>query len=261
LSAEDCDLINFSILKHCGKMKNCMGLLEIHGGDNLETMESDITRFRTNMGTANLKYGAVYYPLMKKGSKTIPTSGIMAGLISRTDNKEGVWKAPANISLNPDLKPAFDISNELQENLNVDAVSGKSINAIRTFPNQGTLVWGARTLDGNSLDWRYINVVRTISMIEESINNYLEKNVFEPNDANTWSRIEATTQSFLNGLWRDGALAGSTPNDAYSVNIGLGSTMTAVDILENRLRLDVKVAVARPAEFIVLTFEHEMQKK
>lgn len=190
----------------------------------------------------------------------LPPSGAMAGIYTMVDNSRGVWKSPANVSLNSVIKPAVNITHDEQEDLNVDAISGKSINAIRTFPGIGTLVWGGRTLDGNSLDWRYINVRRTMIMLEQSIKLALRSYVFEPNDANTWVTVKSMIINFLTDKWKQGALAGASPADAFDVQIGLGATMTAIDILEGRMLVTVKLAIVRPAEFIVVTFEQQMQK-
>ncbi|MCL6258081.1 phage tail sheath family protein [Aquiflexum sp. TKW24L] len=189
----------------------------------------------------------------------LPSAAALVGVYTMVDNNRGVWKSPANVSLNAVIKPAVEISHEEQENLNVH-VSGKSINAIRTFPGVGTLVWGARTLDGNSLDWRYINVRRTIIMVEQSIKLALRAYVFEPNDANTWITVKSMIVSFLTEKWKQGALAGASPEDAFDVQIGLGVTMTGLDILEGNLLVSVKLAIVRPAEFIVVTFQQQMQK-
>jgi phage tail sheath protein FI len=183
----------------------------------------------------------------------------MAGVYTMVDNSRGVWKAPANVSLNAVVSPAVNINHEEQEDLNV-TTQGKSINAIRTFIGEGTLVWGARTLDGNSLDWRYINVRRTMIMLEESIRLATKAYVFEPNVANTWVTIKSMIRNFLTGIWKRGGLAGAVPDDAFSVFVGLGETMTAEDILEGILRVTVLVAVSRPAEFIEITFQQQMQK-
>ncbi|MHA7129190.1 phage tail sheath family protein [Algoriphagus namhaensis] len=190
----------------------------------------------------------------------LPTAGAMAGVYTMVDNGRGVWKAPANISLNGVVKPSVNITHDQQEDLNVNAVSGKSINAIRTFPGVGTLVWGGRTLDGNSLDWKYINVRRTMIMLEQSIKLALRAYVFEPNDANTWITVKSMINNFLTEKWKQGALAGASTDDAFDVQIGLGSTMTALDILEGKMLISVKLAIVRPAEFIVVTFEQQMQK-
>ncbi|WP_323816518.1 phage tail sheath family protein [Cellvibrio sp. NN19] len=189
----------------------------------------------------------------------LPPSGAMAGIYTMVDNTRGVWKAPANVSLSAVSSPTVNINHEEQEDLNVNT-AGKSINAIRTFIGEGTLVWGARTLDGNSLDWRYVNVRRTMIMLEESIKLASKAYVFEPNVANTWVTIKSMVGNFLTGVWKRGGLAGSSPEDAFSVHVGLGETMTAEDILEGILRVTVLVALSRPAEFIEITFQQQMQK-
>lgn len=190
----------------------------------------------------------------------LPAAPAMAGVYTMVDSSRGVWKSPANVSVNAVIKPAVNITHDQQEDLNVNALSGKSINAIRTFPGVGTLVWGGRTLDGNSLDWRYINVRRTMIMLEQSIKLALRAYVFEPNTANTWVTVKSLITNFLVEKWKQGALAGSSPDDAFDVQIGLGSTMTALDVLEGRMLITVKLAIVRPAEFIVVTFEQQMQK-
>ena len=151
------------------------------------------------------------------------------------------------------------IDHEQQEDLNAP-ILGKAICAIRPFIGLGTMVWGARTLDANSLDWRYINVRRTVIMLEQSLKFAAKAYVFEPNVKNTWVSIESMIGNFLTNLWKQGALAGAVPADAFSVSVGLGVTMTANDILEGIMRIEVKVAVSRPAEFIVISFEQQMQK-
>ncbi len=196
---------------------------------------------------------------MKKRLNILPPSGAMAGIYTMVDNARGVWKAPANVSLNSVSSPLIPISSEQQEDLNVTP-QGKSINAIRAFIGEGTLVWGARTLDGNSLDWRYINVRRTMIMLEESIRLAAKAMVFEPNTANTWVTMKSMIGNFLTGIWKRGGLAGASTEDAFSVHVGLGETMTPEDILEGILRVTVLVALVRPAEFIEITFQQQMQK-
>ena len=190
---------------------------------------------------------------------TLPPSAAMAGVFTLVDSTRGVWKAPANVSIAAVNGPCCTVSHAQQEDLNVP-ISGKAINAIRSFVGEGIKVWGARTLDGNSLDWRYINVRRTIIMIEESIKNAARAYVFDPNTANTWVSVRSMVSNFLTSVWKRGGLAGSTPDDAFSVHIGLGETMTPEDILEGIMRVTVLVAVVRPAEFIEVTFQQQMQK-
>ena len=190
----------------------------------------------------------------------LPPSAAMAGIYTFIDNSRGVWKAPANVSLNMVNEPSFNITDENQADLNIDAITGKSINVIRSFPGLGTLVWGARTLEGNSQDWRYINVRRTLIMIEQSLKLATRAYIFEPNDAGTWVTVSSMYDNFLYNLWRQGALAGATPEQAYNVQIGLGVTMTPNDILDGLMRITVKVAIVRPAEFIEITFQQQLQQ-
>jgi phage tail sheath protein FI len=191
---------------------------------------------------------------------TLPPSSAIAGVYARVDRDRGVWKAPANVSLNYVIKPTVQITNTIQDNLNVDTVAGKSINAIRTFTGKGTLVWGSRTLAGNDSEWRYVPVRRFFNMAEESIKKATEQFVFEPNDANTWIRVRAMIENFLILQWRAGALAGAKPEQAFYVRIGLGQTMSAMDILDGKMIIEIGLAVVRPAEFIILRFSHKMQE-
>jgi phage tail sheath protein FI len=191
---------------------------------------------------------------------TLPPSSAVAGVYARVDRDRGVWKAPANVSLNYVIKPTFKITNTIQDNLNVDTVAGKSINAIRSFTGKGTLIWGSRTLAGNDNEWRYVPVRRFFNMAEESIKKATEQFVFEPNDANTWIRVRAMIENFLILQWRAGALAGAKPEQAFYVRIGIGQTMSALDILEGRMIVEIGMAVVRPAEFIILRFSHKMQE-
>lgn len=213
----------------------------------------------TNLLLPNSQCGKEVMKTICQTLNRLPLAATMAGIYSQVDNDRGVWKAPANISINKADAVTVNLTNEEQESLNVD-LNGKSINAIRYFKGEGIKVWGARTLLGNSLDWRYINVRRTMIFLEESIKNAAKAYVFEPNVASTWLNMKAMIENFLMGVWKQGGLAGASPEDAYSVHVGLGDTMTANDILEGILRITVLVAVSHPAEFIEITFQQQMQK-
>lgn len=197
---------------------------------------------------------------VKKEGIVLPPSGAIAGAYAATDNERGVWVAPANRSLNSVIAPKVNITAKEQEGLNVDATSGKSINAIRSFTGRGTLIWGARTLAGNSAEWRYVPVRRLFNMVEESVKKATEFVVFEPNDRNTWVRTKAMIENFLNQIWRAGGLAGAKPEHAYIVKVGLGETMTSQDILDGKLIVEIHMAPTRPAEFIILRFMHKLQE-
>lgn len=196
---------------------------------------------------------------LKEAFVVLPPSPAVVGVYAAVDSSRGVWKAPANVSLANVLEPVVKIDNRIQDGLNVDATSGKSINAVRAFMGKGTLVWGARTLAGNDNEWRYIPVRRFFNMVEESVKKSTYWAVFEPNDANTWVKVRGMIEAYLLQKWRDGALAGATPQDAFFVRCGLGVTMDSQDILEGRMVVEIGMAVVRPAEFIILRFSHKLQ--
>lgn len=196
---------------------------------------------------------------LNKLAVTLPPSSATAGIYARVDSNRGVWKAPANVGVMEVIGPNKKVTSEEQESLNVHP-TGKSINVIRAFFGKGTLVWGARTLAGNDNEWRYVPVRRFYNFAEESIKKGTQWVVFEPNDANTWVRVKAMIENFLTKQWRAGALAGAKAEDAYFVKVGLGETMTSLDILEGRMNIEIGMAVVRPAEFIILKFSHKLQE-
>lgn len=239
-----------------GRQKQILEQLPKLEDETLEQVDRDL------LHTVLLQNSQVYRSVLKEIRQKVnllPPGAAMAGIYTMVDNTRGVWKAPANVSVSNIVSPAVNISHDDQEDLNVP-LSGKAVNAIRTFTGEGVKVWGARTLDGNSLDWRYINVRRTMIFLEESVKNAARAYVFDPNDANTWLNIKSMIENFLRGVWKRGGLAGSVPDDAYSVHVGLGDTMTPEDILEGIMRITVLVAITRPAEFIEITFQQQMQK-
>jgi hypothetical protein len=188
----------------------------------------------------------------------MPPSAAIAGVYAQVDSTRGVWKAPANVSLNFVKEPMVRIDDDDQQDMNVTG-TGKSVNAIRQFTGKGVMVWGARTLAGNDNEWRYVPVRRFFNMVEESVKKATFQFVFEPNDANTWVKVRSMIENFLVLQWRAGALQGAKPEDAFYVRVGLGQTMTALDILEGRMNVEIGMAVVRPAEFIILKFSHKMQ--
>jgi hypothetical protein len=195
--------------------------------------------------------------VLNKNYLILPPCGAVAGVIAKVDGTRGVWQAPANVALTMTVAPNTDIDHFEQEDLNVDVVAGKSINAIRSFVGKGTLIWGARTLAGNDNEWRYVPVRRLFNMIEESIQKGTAFAVFEPNTPFTWLKVSTMIRSYLEGLWKQGALFGASPDEAFFVNIGLGQTMTEDDILNGRMNVEIGIAAVRPAEFIILTFSHK----
>jgi phage tail sheath protein FI len=189
----------------------------------------------------------------------MPAAAAMAGIYAQVDNARGVWKAPANVNIVNAIRPQYQITAQEQENLNVDPVAGKSVNVIRSFPGRGpAIVWGARTLAGNDNEWRYISVRRFFIMVEESTKNATYRFVFEPNDRNTWVQVKSMIENYLTQQWKAGALMGASTKEAFFVHVGLGETMSDLDILEGRMIVEIGLAVVRPAEFIVLQFTHKL---
>ncbi|WP_312176582.1 phage tail sheath C-terminal domain-containing protein [Chryseobacterium sp.] len=204
----------------------------------------------------------LYHKIKKEISSlkvVLPPSAAMAGVYGRIDATRGVWKAPANVSLNYVLGPTEKVSDHEQSDMNVNDAG--SVNAIRAFTGKGTLVWGARTMDAKEKTeddqeniWKYINVRRYYDMIKLSIDRALTDGKFinEPNISQTWLRAETMIENFLNQQWMDGALAGSTAKEAYHVEVS-GDIVKA-----GTMNITVKIALVRPAEFIVLNFSHQL---
>lgn len=214
------------------------------------------SQYNNSLITASKTYGSIINNVLSDANM-LPPSGGMAGVITVTDNEVGPWQAPANTSMVGAASLPIKLSESQQGDLNVDAISGKSINAIRFFNGLGILIWGARTLDGNSQDWRYLSVRRTMTFLEQSCKLAAQAYVFAPNDKNTWEAVKSMIGSFLSTIWKQGGLQGATPASAFSVECGLGATMTSEDILNGFMNVTIKVAVVRPAEFIVLTFQQQ----
>ena len=226
--------------------------------EQLSNADADTVTLHQTLTAVSPMYKTIMGEVRNK-LNVIPPSVGMSGVISMVDNSVGVFQSPANVSVGSVVKPTVNITHTNQEDLNLP-LNGKAINAIRSFPGKGVLVWGARTLDGNSQDWRYLSVRRTVIMIEQSLKAATEAYVFKPNVVNTWVTVKGMMTNFLTDQWKQGALAGSSPEDAFSVDVGLGVTMTPTDILDGVMRVTVKLAVVRPAEFIVITIQQQMQK-
>lgn len=244
--------VQSDLVSHCENMGNRFAILDMP----LEDKEvSDLQEFRENVDTS---YAAMYHPWLQcydplaRRNIYLPPSGAMAGVYGRTDNTRGVHKAPANETLRNCTGLSVNYNDAEQGKLNP-----RGINLIRALPGQGIRVWGARTCssDGN---WKYVNVRRLFIFIEESIRANTNWAVFEPNDEMLWSRVEGTIRVFLTTQWRNGALAGSTADEAFFINIGR-STMTEDDILNGRLICVIGVAPVRPAEFVIFRITQKME--
>ncbi|MBL0741135.1 phage tail sheath family protein [Chryseolinea lacunae] len=214
----------------------------------------------TLLPTESIVYHAAKDAIKKFLHPVLPPTPAVAGIIAATDADRGVWKAPANVAVSAVFDVTDFITDAEQAGMNIDPGPGKSVNAIRPFNGKGILVWGARTLDGNSSEWRYVSVRRFFIMVEESTKKATQQFVFEPNDANTWTKVRAMIENYLTLLWREGALAGAKPEHAFFVKCGLGQTMTAQDVLDGKLIVEIGMAAVRPAEFIILRFMHKLQE-
>ncbi len=181
----------------------------------------------------------------------VPPSGFVAGVIARTDNERGVWKAPGNERVKGIVGLRVDYTDRRQDLLNPGGV-----NLIRSFATRGRRVWGARNATDDTT-WRYINVRRLFNFLENSIERGTQWVVFEPNDAKTWLRVRVSVENFLNGVWRAGGLLGNAPDEAYRVRVGLGETMTETDIDLGLIVIEVAVRPVKPAEFVVFRFSHK----
>jgi len=194
---------------------------------------------------------------MANSMNVMAPSAAMAGVWTKSDAQSGVWNAPANIALASVNSPLYNMSDGEQAGFNVPT-NGQAIDVIRAQINRGTVVWGARTLDGNSNDYRYIQVRRTLIYVEQSIKTALQSYVFAANDATTWATVTASISSFLTGLWQQGGLMGAKASDAFTVSCGLGSTMTSQNVLDGYMIVAVTLQMIHPAEFIELTFTQTM---
>ena len=175
----------------------------------------------------------------------MPPSGHIAGIWARTDATRGVHKAPANEMVRGALNLTYQLTRA-----ELGVLNPQGVNCIRLFPSAGILVWGARTLAESSSEYRYLNVRRLVNMIEESIDEAMRWVVFEPNDQSLWKRIRRDVGAFLTMLWRDGALKGATPEEAFFVKCDEETNPPEV-INEGRVVTLIGIAPVKPAEFVI----------
>lgn len=197
-------------------------------------------------------YGAVYFPQLRvrnalNSAQTVetPPSGYIAGIYARSDAERGVHKAPANEVVRGALGLTYQVTQQEQESLNPNGV-----NCIRFFLNEGIRVWGARTVAAASSEWRYVPVRRLFNMVEESIGNATRWVVFEPNDVSLWKRIIRDVRAFLMLLWRQGALMGRTPEQAFFVKCDEETNPPEV-VDAGQVVILIGIAPVKPAEFVI----------
>lgn len=236
--------VQLMLVAHCENLGSRFAVLDMpRDAKKLDDIMAHRDIFDSNYAALYHPWLLVFDPLEKKNI-AIPPSGSMLGIYARSDSTRGVHKAPANEPVRACVGLDFQFDESEQNILNP-----KGVNLIRSFPGMGIRVWGARTASSNP-SWKYINVRRMFIFIEESIKANTNWVVLEPNDEVLWVRVRRTIEVFLTGMWRDGSLAGSSPDEAFFVNIG-HDTMSQDDIDNGRMICVIGVAPVKPAEFII----------
>jgi len=232
-----------ALISHCEALKDRFAIIDAEQGSSNISAINPRNKYDT-------KYAAFYYSWIKVVNpetgllQLVPPGGHIAGIYARTDTERGVHKAPANETVRGIAGLEFIINKQEQDILNP-----RGVNCIRAFPGRGIRVWGARTLSSDPL-WKYINVRRLFLFLEESIEEGTQWVVFEPNDEKLWARVKQSITNFLTKVWKDGALMGSTPEEAFFVKCD-STTMTQDDIDNGRLICIIGVAPVKPAEFVI----------
>ena len=236
--------VQANLVAFCENKGSCFAILD--APIQAKTTD-DLAAFRDKFDSS---YAALYAPWVEmldgdsRRPAYFPPSGCMAGIYARTDNERGVYKAPANETVSG-CTGLSCLYNDAEQ----DMLNPIGVNLIRSFTGRGIRVWGGPTLSSNGL-WKYVSVRRLFIYVEESIKANTNWVVFEPNSETLWLRVTQTITSFLAGCWRDGALAGSSTDQAFFVECGL-TTMTQDDIDNGRLICSIGIAPVKPAEFVI----------
>jgi hypothetical protein len=245
-------VVQHNLLDHCEGLTSRFAIL-----DGPET-PTDLTDTSIRANVRDSDYGAIYFPWIKvfdygqklanpdsDGEISVGPSGYMAGIYSRVDHERGVHKAPANEV----VRGALDVDVQITKNMQ-DGLNPSGVNCIRNI-NDAIRAWGARTIGGDAnTDLKYINVRRTLIFLRESIDRGTQWVVFEPNDRSLWAKIVRNVTAFLTVVWRDGALFGSTPAEAFYVKCD-DETNPPEDRDLGRVTTEIGVAIVRPAEFVI----------
>ena len=246
IDLEGVQAVQSAMLAHCELMGDRVALLDAPPGLNAQ----QVGEWRTDKVGYDSKFGTLYWPWIKVfdpvagEARFVPPSGHVAGVWARSDEERGVHKAPANEV----LRGALALELALTKNEH-DQLNPAGINCIRAFPGRGIRIWGARTLSSDPA-WRYLNVRRLFNYVEESILEGTQWVVFEPNDLDLWQRVRRTITAFLTRTWRDGALFGATPEEAFYVKCDAETNPPEV-IDAGQLVVEVGIAPVKPAEFVI----------
>ncbi|GHG04574.1 phage tail sheath family protein [Streptomyces hydrogenans] len=239
-----------AVVKHCTEQRDRLAILDVPPGQDPGQVKT-FTEKLAAPDTDDAAFTTLYYPWVKVPGvdgqeRTVPPSGHMAGIWARTDTERGVFKAPANQNLRGVTELLTVLTDDQHGELNTEGV-----NCLRSFPDRGLLVWGARTRS-SSRDWKYLNVRRLVSCLGDSIQQATTWAVFEPNDETLWKSLRQSITSFLTDQWRQGALQGRTPDEAFYV-ICDETNNKAETIADGKVICDIGVAPVRPAEFVQFT--------
>jgi uncharacterized protein len=246
IDADQVKAVQLAMIAHCELMGDRVAILDAPPGLNAQ----QVREWRVDKAGYDSKYSTLYWPWVKVfdplagQANFVPPSGHMAGIWARSDDTRGVHKAPANEVVRGAISLELQVTKSEHDLLNP-----QGINVIRAFPGRGIRVWGARTISSDPA-WRYINVRRLFNYIEGSILLGTQWVVFEPNDMALWERVKRTISAFLVRVWRDGALFGATPGEAFYVKCD-GENNTAETIDAGQLIVEIGVAPVKPAEFVV----------
>jgi phage tail sheath protein FI len=246
VDVEGVQSVQNAMISHCELMGDRVAILDPPPGLNAQ----QIREWRVDKARYDSKYATMYWPWVKvmdplAGQATfMPPSGHMAGIWARSDDTRGVHKAPANEVIRGVLEPELLLTKGEHDQLNP-----QGINCIRAFPGRGVRVWGARTLSSDPA-WRYLNVRRLFNYVEKSVLDGTQWVVFEPNDMALWERVKRTINAFLVRVWRDGALFGATPAEAFYVKCDSETNPSEV-IDAGQLVVEIGIAPVKPAEFVI----------
>jgi phage tail sheath protein FI len=246
LDLEGVQAVQLAMIAHCELMGDRVAILDPPPSLNAQ----QIREWRVDKAGYDSKFAALYWPWIKvfdpaTGQNVfVPPSGYMAGIWGRSDDSRGVHKAPANEV----VRGAIALETQITKNEH-DLLNPQGINCLRSFPGRGIRVWGARTLSSDPA-WRYLNVRRLFNYLEESILEGTQWVVFEPNDLDLWQRIRRTITAFLLRVWRDGALFGATPDEAFYVKCDAETNPPEV-VDAGQVVCEIGIAPVKPAEFVV----------
>ena len=236
-----------ALIEHCQRHGDRFAILDAVVASN----EFTVVQQRQQLASSHASNSALYYPWLKRrpGSGRMPPCGHIAGCFARSDRHHGVFKAPANEILHGAIDLETPISRSEQAQL-----SPQGINCLKAFPGRGIRIWGARTLSSDPT-WRYINARRLVITLRRWIERTLGWVAFEPNVPTLWVRIQRELSGYLTALWQAGGLKGTTAEEAFYVKCDIETNPPEAQTL-GQVITEIGLAIAQPAEFIVLQITH-----